>query len=343
MARLLIGNIKGPKGDKGDTGATGPQGKQGAQGVQGAKGDVGLPALVMKKSLVGEYPVGSTFTGNVSEWLNRTPLANEYSTALSGGGKYSIVWQCVSQSGSLFTGKTISRQSIIGTQGPAGPQGKQGAQGVQGAKGDVGLPALVMKKSLVGEYPVGSTFTGNVSEWLNRTPLANEYSTALSGGGKYSIVWQCVSQSGSLFTGKTISRQSIIGTQGPTGPQGPEGLKGDKGDKGDVGPAGEGGPTGPQGPKGDTGPAGPTGATGPTGPQGKQGIQGAQGLQGPQGPTGPQGASGVTAPTSGFFTLQVDPNGDLYAVYADTTTASAAPVSYDPATGDLYYMINDGK
>lgn len=219
MARLLIGNIKGPKGDKGDTGATGPQGKQGAQGVQGAKGDVGLPALVMKKSLVGEYPVGSTFTGNVSEWLNRTPLANEYSTALSGGGKYSIVWQCVSQSGSLFTGKTISRQSIIGTQGPAGPQG----------------------------------------------------------------------------------------------------------------------------PKGDTGPAGPTGATGPTGPQGKQGIQGVQGLQGPQGPTGPQGASGVTAPTSGFFTLQVDPNGDLYAVYADTTTASAAPVSYDPATGDLYYMINDGK
>lgn len=198
MTRLLIGNIKGPKGDKGDTGTTGPQGKQGAQGVQGAKGDVGLPALVMKKSLVGEYPVGSTFTGNVSEWLNRTPLANEYSTALSGGGKYSIVWQCVSQSGSLFTGKTISRQSIIGTQGPAGPQGKQG-------------------------------------------------------------------------------------------------------------------------------------------------IQGAQGLQGPQGPTGPQGASGVTAPTSGFFTLQVDPNGDLYAVYADTTTASAAPVSYDPATGDLYYMINDGK
>ena len=207
MARLLIGNIKGPKGDKGDTGATGPQGKQGAQGVQGAKGDVGLPALVMKKSLVGEYPVGSTFTGNVSEWLNRTPLANEYSTALSGGGKYSIVWQCVSQSGSLFTGKTISRQSIIGAQGPKGATG----------------PA------------------------------------------------------------------------GPTGPQGPEGLKGDKGDKGDIGPS------------------------------------------------GPQGASGVTAPASGFFTLQVDPNGDLYAVYADTATASEAPVSYDPTTGDLYYTINDGK
>ena len=131
MARLLIGNIKGPKGDKGDTGATGPQGKQGAQGVQGAKGDVGLPALVMKKSLVGEYPAGAIFTGNVSEWLNRTPLVNEYSTALSGSGKYSIIWQCVSQSGGQFQGKTISRQSIIGAQGPAGQQGPRGDTGPQ--------------------------------------------------------------------------------------------------------------------------------------------------------------------------------------------------------------------
>lgn len=91
------------------------------------------------------------------------------------------------------------------------------------------------------------------------------------------------------------------------------------------------------------GPKGDKGDTGATGPQGKQGAQGVQGLQGPQGPSGPQGASGVTAPASGFFTLQVDPNGDLYAVYADTATALEAPVSYDPATGDLYYTINDGK
>lgn len=254
----------------------------------------------LNNALSGKQPKGDYITGLKIGSVDTLAPGAQASASLTGAG----------------SDKTLNLGLPKGDQGPqgekgdkgdtgaTGPQGKQGAQGVQGAKGDVGLPALVMKKSLVGEYPVGSTFTGNVSEWLNRTPLANEYSTALSGGGKYSIVWQCVSQSGSLFTGKTISRQSIIGTQGP---------------------------------------AGPTGATGPTGPQGKQGIQGAQGLQGPQGPTGPQGASGVTAPTSGFFTLQVDPNGDLYAVYADTTTASAAPVSYDPATGDLYYMINDGK
>ena len=47
MAKVLLGNIKGPKGDKGDTGATGPQGptgKTGAtgpQGPQGPKGDTG--------------------------------------------------------------------------------------------------------------------------------------------------------------------------------------------------------------------------------------------------------------------------------------------------------------
>ena len=284
----------------------------------------------LNNALSGKQPKGDYITGLKIGSVDTLAPGAQASASLTGAG----------------SDKTLNLGLPKGDQGP---QGKQGAQGVQGAKGDVGLPALVMKKSLVGEYPVGSTFTGNVSEWLNRTPLANEYSTALSGGGKYSIVWQCVSQSGSLFTGKTISRQSIIGAQGPkgatgaagpTGPQGPEGLKGDKGDKGDIGPAG---PAGPAGPTGPTGPTGPIGATGATGPQGKQGAQGVQGLQGPQGPSGPQGASGVTAPASGFFTLQVDPNGDLYAVYADTATASEAPVSYDPTTGDLYYTINDGK
>lgn len=287
----------------------------------------------LNNALSGKQPKGDYITGLKIGSVDTLAPGAQASASLTGAG----------------SDKTLNLGLPTGGQGP---QGEQGAQGVQGAKGDVGLPALVMKKSLVGEYPVGSTFTGNVSEWLNRTPLANEYSTALSGGGKYSIVWQCVSQSGSLFTGKTISRQSIIGAQGPkgaagaagpTGPQGPEGLKGDKGDKGDIGPAGPAGPTGPTGPAGPIGPTGSTGATGATGPQGKQGAQGVQGLQGPQGPSGPQGASGVTAPASGFFTLQVDPNGDLYAVYADTATVLEAPVSYDPTTGDLYYTINDGK
>lgn len=208
--------------------------------------------------------------------------------------------------------KTLNLGLPKGDQGPQGEKGDKGDTGPQGATGATGPTGPRGEKGVTGER------------------------------GPQGVAGPEGPQGVKGDTGE-IGPKGATGAAGPPGPQGPEGLKGDKGDKGDVGPSGEGGPTGPTGPVGPTGPAGPTGATGPTGPQGKQGIQGVQGLQGPQGPTGPQGASGVTAPTSGFFTLQVDPNGDLYAVYADTTTASAAPVSYDPATGDLYYMINDGK
>lgn len=50
MARILIGNIKGPQGPQGIQGETGPQGlqgiqgetgPQGMQGIQGEKGDTG--------------------------------------------------------------------------------------------------------------------------------------------------------------------------------------------------------------------------------------------------------------------------------------------------------------
>ena len=41
MARILIGNVKGPKGETGATGQTGPQGPQGIQGIQGPAGQAG--------------------------------------------------------------------------------------------------------------------------------------------------------------------------------------------------------------------------------------------------------------------------------------------------------------
>lgn len=149
------------------------------------------------------------------------------------GGKYIGVTSIGTGGNTLKIGKTTT--GAPGTQASVVNSGTandvvldftipKGAKGDKGDKGDVGLPALVVKKPLINEYPVGDTFTWDVSELLNRTPLVNEYSTALSGGGKYIIVWQCVSQSGSQFTGKTISRQSIIGARGP---------KGDKGDKGE--------------------------------------------------------------------------------------------------------------
>lgn len=41
MARIKIGNFKGPKGDKGDKGATGATGQQGPTGAKGATGEQG--------------------------------------------------------------------------------------------------------------------------------------------------------------------------------------------------------------------------------------------------------------------------------------------------------------
>lgn len=162
---------------------------------------------------------------------------------------------------------------------------------------------------------------------------------------------------------------------GQDGIQGPQGEKGEKGDTGAVGPMGPTGATGPQGPQGLKGPAGATGATGATGPRGEQGIRGAKGdrgpegapgatgpqgiqglrgvagpqgsigpqgpqgeigLTGPQGPKGDPGESGVVAPMSGFFTLSVDSNGDLYAI----SNAEDTPMDfeYDESTGDLYIL-----
>ena len=145
------------------------------------------------------------------------------------------------------------------------------------------------------------------------------------------------------------------GAAGERGPQGLQGLKGDAGPQGETGPQGPKGATGPQGPKGDAGEQGPqgiqgptgatgatgakgaTGAPGPQGVKGEQGERGPQGIQGPRGEKGDRGDSGVTAPLSGFFSLTVDADGNLWSHVADG--GAAPPLSYDPSTGELYYEI----
>lgn len=96
------------------------------------------------------------------------------------------------------------------------------------------------------------------------------------------------------------------------------------------------GPQGEKGEKGDQGIQGIEGAQGPQGEQGPQGVQGPQGIQGEQGPQGEQGESGITAPVSGFFTLAVDGDGNLYAYSAEEGTTPE--LEYDSATGALYFV-----
>lgn len=57
-------------------------------------------------------------------------------------------------------------------------------------------------------------------------------------------------------------------------------------------------------------------------------------------PTGATGASGVTTPLSGFFTMWVDDNGDLYAA---SETDMSDYFYYDTNTGNLYFLTEDGE
>ena len=56
-------------------------------------------------------------------------------------------------------------------------------------------------------------------------------------------------------------------------------------------------------------------------------------------PTGATGASGVTTPLTGFFTMWVDTNGDLYCA-AETDMSDC--FYYDTDTGNLYFLTEDG-
>ena len=94
-----------------------------------------------------------------------------------------------------------------------------------------------------------------------------------------------------------------------------------------------------KGPQGEQGPQGIQGVPGIQGERGIQGIQGPHGIQGPQGEKGESGESGVTAPVSGFFTLSVDADGNLWAHSAAEGTAPAFEL--DPDTGALYIVTEE--
>lgn len=74
--------------------------------------------------------------------------------------------------------------------------------------------------------------------------------------------------------------------------------------------------------------------------QGEQGLTGPQGEQGVQGEQGPAGTSSAVAPQAGFYSLQMESNGDLYVVYPDDETAPT--FQYEKESGNLYVVL-DGQ
>lgn len=73
MAKIRLGNLKGPKGDKGDPG---PRGPQGIQGPPGTAENIDLTPFVKKTegaTLTGQY----TFTNNTPIKLNGYTIVSE--------------------------------------------------------------------------------------------------------------------------------------------------------------------------------------------------------------------------------------------------------------------------
>ena len=291
----------GIQGPRGERGATGPQGLQGIKGDTGATGPQG--------------PTGAR--GATGATGPQGPKGDPGATGPQG---------------------VQGKQGPTGPTGPAGPQGIQGIQGPQGPKGERGEGFSISKvytsyEAMQAGWKVDGVAVGGFAIISSNVEDPHNAELYVKSADGYSLIADMSGATG------------VKGEQGPMGPQGPVGATGAAGSTGPQGPKGATGATGPQGPKGDAGATGATGAkgaTGPTGPQGvkgEQGERGPQGIQGPKGEKGERGDSGVTVPLSGFFSLTVDSDGNLWSHVADG--AAAPPLSYDPSTGELYYEIGE--
>ena len=301
---LSLGIPRGATGIQGPKGETGATGERGPQGLQGPQGDVGPQGEIGPQGPKGAAgPQGPK--GDAGE-----------------------------QGPQGIQGK----QGPQGIQGETGPRGPQGLQGVQGPKGDTGEGFSISKvyasyDAMQAGWKADGVKVGGFAVIGSNVEDPHNAELYVKASDGYSLIADMSGATG------------VKGEQGPVGAQGPIGATGAAGATGPQGPKGATGATGPQGIQGATGATGATGvkgATGATGPQGvkgEQGERGPQGIQGPKGEKGERGDSGVTAPLSGFFSLSVDSDGNLYAYAADG--ASAPPFNYDAATGELYYEIGE--
>ena len=301
---LSLGIPRGATGIQGPKGETGAAGERGPQGPQGQKGDVGPQGEIGPQG-----PTGAT-----------GPQGPKGDTGEQGPQGLQGL------------------QGPQGIQGETGPRGPRGLQGVQGPKGDTGEGFSISKvyasyEAMQAGWKADGVKVGGFAVIGSNVEDPHNAELYVKSASGYSLIADMSGATG------------VKGEQGPMGAQGPVGATGAAGSTGPQGPKGATGATGPQGLQGPAGATGATGAKGATGPQGPQGVKGEQGERGPQGIQGPRGEkgergdSGVTAPLSGFFSLTVDSDGNLWAHAADG--ASAPPLSYDAATGELYYEIGE--
>ncbi len=147
MARILIGNVKGPKGDSGSVGPQGPTGSQGPKGDTGADG-LGIYTTTQSSlssgttSLTKSYitvPSGYTLkTGDLIIGNSSHSYLYRVTSVTSTTVKVTYIAELRGSDGAQGATGAKGDKGETGAQGPTGATGATGATGPQGLKGDTG-------------------------------------------------------------------------------------------------------------------------------------------------------------------------------------------------------------
>lgn len=165
MARIKIGNVKGPKGDTGAQGPQGVQGKQGATGPQGAKGDTGERGNVFWIAPKGGTDI-TTFQPSTTV-IGRKPQAGDLYLS---GSSYNI-FRITGVNGNTMLYDPAALANIKGAKGDKGDTGAQGPAGT-----------VSTNQIFLAAHPVGSiwqtTKPGNPGStyggtWVERPSLGS--------------------------------------------------------------------------------------------------------------------------------------------------------------------------
>lgn len=194
MARVLIGNFKGPKGDKGETGAQGKQGNTGATGQRGSRWSEGT-------AITGTSTTATVFSGTgIAD-----ALANDMYMNTSTGN----VYRCT-VGGAAAVAKWVFAGNLKGTKGDKGNTGATGA---------TGLKALQPNRRWTSTFTtVGATGTAPFTDF-NRNPVVGDVFMNVDGSSNIGQ-WKITAISGTTATFRLISYVSAKGAKGDTGASG---------------------------------------------------------------------------------------------------------------------------
>lgn len=193
MARVLIGNFKGPKGDKGDIGEgkTGPAGAAGQRGSRWSEGT----------AITGTNTTATVFSGTgIAD-----ALANDMYMNTSTGN----VYRCT-VGGAAAVAKWVFAGNLKGTKGD---------KGNTGAKGATGLKALQPNRRWTSTFTtVGATASAPFTDF-NRNPVVGDVFMNADGSSNIGQ-WKVTAISGTTATFQLISYVSAKGAKGDTGASG---------------------------------------------------------------------------------------------------------------------------